>query len=135
MDIPPPAGSILPPQIPAFNGVIGRTYKESKSDWPQRQLPPADAPHIVASRAEFRHGSLYDRIERTLREPLSDAEKATSWASTIPEWSQITQAPECCIASACCTAQFPANRQTTIDYGLVLIAATPGTVFATSQNR
>lgn len=47
MDIPPPRGSILPTEIPPFRGVIGKTYKESKPDWPQRQLPPADAPHVV----------------------------------------------------------------------------------------
>jgi arylsulfatase A-like enzyme len=41
------AGSALPLPPSSFNGTIGKTYKDSKSDFPQPIHPPADAPHIL----------------------------------------------------------------------------------------
>jgi arylsulfatase A-like enzyme len=39
--------SVLPLPTPPFKGVIGKTYKESKEDWPKNPTPPASAPNIV----------------------------------------------------------------------------------------
>jgi Sulfatase len=39
--------TVLPLPTPPFNGVIGKTYKESKEDWPKNPTPPAGAPNIV----------------------------------------------------------------------------------------
>lgn len=32
---------------PAFKGIIGRTYKESKEDWPELPAAPAGAPNVI----------------------------------------------------------------------------------------
>lgn len=39
--------TVLPLPTPPFAGVIGKTYKESKEDWPKLPTPPAGAPNIV----------------------------------------------------------------------------------------
>src|SRR5271166_4225180 len=43
----PPPGSVLPLPEPPFKGVIGKTYKESKEDWPKVPTAPQDAPNVV----------------------------------------------------------------------------------------
>lgn len=37
----------LPYDDPAFHGTIGRTYKDSKMDWPELPSPPKGAPNVV----------------------------------------------------------------------------------------
>ncbi|WP_210165268.1 arylsulfatase [Beijerinckia mobilis] len=37
----------LPLSLPPFKGVIGKTYKESKEDWPRVPTPPQGAPNVV----------------------------------------------------------------------------------------
>ena len=39
--------SILPLPTPPFQGVIGKTYKDSKEAWPKLPTPPKGAPNIV----------------------------------------------------------------------------------------
>jgi arylsulfatase A-like enzyme len=39
--------SVLPLPTPKFEGVIGKTYKESKEDWPKLPTPPQGAPNVV----------------------------------------------------------------------------------------
>jgi hypothetical protein len=39
--------TVLPLPTSKFQGVIGKTYKESKEDWPKNPTPPAGAPNIV----------------------------------------------------------------------------------------
>jgi len=39
--------SALPLPEPPFQGVIGKTYKESKEAWPKLPTPPAGAPNVV----------------------------------------------------------------------------------------
>lgn len=39
--------TVLPMQFPPFGGVIGETYKESKSEWPKLPTPPKGAPNVV----------------------------------------------------------------------------------------
>ncbi len=36
--------TVLPLPEPPFEGVIGKTYKESKEDWPKQPTPPEGAP-------------------------------------------------------------------------------------------
>jgi hypothetical protein len=36
--------TVLPLPEPKFEGVIGKTYKESKEAWPKLPTPPASAP-------------------------------------------------------------------------------------------
>src|SRR5271166_4818571 len=43
----PPPGSVLPLPEPPFKVVIGKTYKESKEDWPKVPTAPQDAPNVV----------------------------------------------------------------------------------------
>ena len=49
---PAPSGDVfdrtqLPIPLPAFEGKIGKTYKESGEDWPKVPSPPQGAPNIV----------------------------------------------------------------------------------------
>ena len=44
---PPVAGSQIPMPAPAFKGVIGETYKDSKSNFPQPVTPPEGAPNVL----------------------------------------------------------------------------------------
>ncbi len=37
----------IPYDDPEFNGKIGRTYKESKADWPELPSPPSGAPNVI----------------------------------------------------------------------------------------
>ena len=37
----------LPLPEPEFKGVIGKSYKDSKADWPKPDAPPEGAPNIV----------------------------------------------------------------------------------------
>src|SRR6201989_1196905 len=37
----------LPLPEPEFKGVIGKTYKDSKADWPKPDAPPEGAPNIA----------------------------------------------------------------------------------------
>ena len=37
----------LPYPDPVFQGKIGRTYEESKEDWPALPQPPEGAPNVV----------------------------------------------------------------------------------------
>lgn len=39
--------SVLPLPAPKFEGVIGKTYKESNEAWPKLPTPPAGAPNVV----------------------------------------------------------------------------------------
>jgi arylsulfatase A-like enzyme len=39
--------SVLPLPTPQFEGVIGKTYKESREDWPKPPTAPAGAPNVV----------------------------------------------------------------------------------------
>lgn len=39
--------SVLPLAEPKFEGVVGKTYKESKEAWPKLPTPPAGAPDVV----------------------------------------------------------------------------------------
>jgi arylsulfatase A-like enzyme len=39
--------SVLPLPTPKFEGVIGKTYKESKEAWPKLPTPPKGAPNVV----------------------------------------------------------------------------------------
>src|SRR5271155_2429458 len=43
----PAAGQALPLPAPPFDGTIGQTYKDSKSDFPQPVKPPAGAPNVL----------------------------------------------------------------------------------------
>ncbi|RAI00869.1 arylsulfatase [Acuticoccus sediminis] len=42
-----PDRTVLPMPFPPFEGVIGRTYKESVEDWPKLPTPPDGAPNVV----------------------------------------------------------------------------------------
>ncbi len=42
-----PDRSRLPLPEPKFKGVIGKTYIDSKDDWPEVPKPPAGAPNVV----------------------------------------------------------------------------------------
>ena len=42
-----PDRTVLPMPLPPFEGVIGRTYKESTEDWPKLPTPPEGAPNVV----------------------------------------------------------------------------------------
>lgn len=39
--------TIIPLPEPQFGGIIGKTYKESESEWPELPAPPAGAPNVV----------------------------------------------------------------------------------------
>jgi len=39
--------TVIPLAEPKFNGVIGKTYKESKGEWPKLPAPPKGAPNVV----------------------------------------------------------------------------------------
>ncbi len=39
--------SVIPLAEPKFEGVIGKTYKESKGEWPKLPAPPKGAPNVV----------------------------------------------------------------------------------------
>ena len=39
--------TIIPLPEPEFGGIIGKTYKESESEWPELPAPPAGAPNVV----------------------------------------------------------------------------------------
>jgi hypothetical protein len=41
------AQEILPKPQPPFKGIIGETYKDSKSDFPQPIKPPPGAPNVL----------------------------------------------------------------------------------------
>jgi arylsulfatase A-like enzyme len=42
-----PDRSVLPLGEPRFGGIIGKTYLESKADWPKVPTPPEGAPNVV----------------------------------------------------------------------------------------
>ena len=42
-----PDRTVIPLAEPEFEGVIGKTYKESTSAWPELPAPPAGAPNVV----------------------------------------------------------------------------------------
>ncbi|MGB5322631.1 sulfatase-like hydrolase/transferase [Lutimonas sp.] len=39
--------TVIPLPEPEFGGIIGKTYKESESEWPKLPAPPAGAPNVV----------------------------------------------------------------------------------------
>lgn len=39
--------TVIPLPEPKFGGIIGKTYKESESEWPKLPAPPAGAPNVV----------------------------------------------------------------------------------------
>jgi arylsulfatase len=39
--------TVIPLPEPQFGGIIGKTYKESESEWPELPAPPAGAPNVV----------------------------------------------------------------------------------------
>ncbi|MGB5053859.1 MAG: hypothetical protein WBO24_05635, partial [Nitrospirales bacterium] len=41
------AQDVLPKPEPAFHGTIGKTYKDSKPDFPKPLQAPADAPNVL----------------------------------------------------------------------------------------
>ena len=42
-----PDRTVIPLAEPEFEGVVGKTYKESESAWPKLPAPPAGAPNVV----------------------------------------------------------------------------------------
>ncbi|MBL9165511.1 MAG: hypothetical protein JNL18_22490 [Planctomycetaceae bacterium] len=44
-----PDRTIIPLPAPAFEGKIGKTYKNSEAAWPKLRVPPVGPPNVVVS--------------------------------------------------------------------------------------